>query len=90
MNTMLTLLLVVNLDQSFLSSEILPSNYTIFRKDRTLGGGGVFIGIKNYLTAIPYHTTSSNAEILWIKLLLKITQHMCALSIDLRIMTLTL
>ena len=58
-----------HLDQSFLSSEILPSNYTIFRKDRTLGGGGVFIGIKNYLTAIPYHTTSSNAEILWIKLI---------------------
>ena len=58
-----------HLDQSFLSSEILPSNYTIFRKDRTLGGGGVFVGIKNYLTAIPYHTTSSNAEILWIKLI---------------------
>ena len=31
-----------HLDLSFLSSEILPFNYTIFRKDRTLGGGGIF------------------------------------------------
>ena len=33
-------------DQSFLSSEILPNLFEIIRKDRYLGGGGVFIGIK--------------------------------------------
>ena len=58
-----------HLDQSFLSSEILPSSYIIFRKDRTLGGGGVFIGIKNHFTAVEYHPTVSDGEIVWIKLI---------------------
>ena len=57
------------IDHSFLSSEILPSDYTIFRKDRTLGGGGVFIGIRNCLTAMADSSLSTDAELIWIKLL---------------------
>ena len=58
-----------HLDHSFLSSEILPSDYTIFRKDRTLGGGGVFIGIRNCLTAMADSSLSTDTELIWIKLL---------------------
>ena len=32
-----------HLDQSFYTSEIFPDVYDVFRKDRTLGGGGVFV-----------------------------------------------
>jgi len=38
-----------HIDQSFLSSEILPPNYKFVRKDHSLGGGGVFIGFENHL-----------------------------------------
>ena len=31
-----------HIDNSILSWEILGGNYTIFRKDRNLGGGGVY------------------------------------------------
>ena len=31
-----------HLDQSFYTSEIFPDTYNVFRKDQTLGGGGVF------------------------------------------------
>ena len=36
-----------HIDQSFSSSEILPKNYKIIRKDSSLGGGGVFIGFRD-------------------------------------------
>lgn len=38
-----------HIDHAYLSSEILPLNYKIIRKDRSLGGGSVFIGFKNHL-----------------------------------------
>ena len=40
-----------HLDSSIPSSEILPPHYRIYRKDRSLGGGGVFIGIRNHINA---------------------------------------
>ena len=39
----------LHIDQLFLTSEILPPNYKLIRKDHSLGGGGVFIGSKNHL-----------------------------------------
>ena len=38
-----------HINQSFSSSEILPKNYKIIRKDHSLGGGGVFIGFRDNL-----------------------------------------
>jgi len=59
-----------HLDETINSSEILPPTYNIFRKDRTLGGGGVFIGIKNHLTAVVENLSSDcDAEFIWVKLL---------------------
>jgi len=40
-----------HLDDSIKSPELLPANYSI-RKDRNLGGGGVFISIRNNLAAV--------------------------------------
>ena len=55
-----------HLDETFNSSEILPSAYNIFRRDRTLGGGGVFIGVKNHLTAtVESLSINSDAEFIW-------------------------
>ena len=34
-----------HIDQSFPSSEIFPPNFTIYRKDRSVGGGSVFLCI---------------------------------------------
>ena len=48
----------------FYSSEILPKTYTIIRKDRCLGGGGVFVDYKKYLS-ISKFDISSNAVMLW-------------------------
>jgi len=38
-----------HLYSSISSSEILPQNYKIHRKDQSLGEGGVFIGVYNHL-----------------------------------------
>ena len=56
-----------HLDDSFYSSEILPKTYTVIRKDRCLGGGGVFVGYKTYLS-ISNLNISCNAEMLWCSL----------------------
>ena len=37
-----------HIDQSFLSSEVFPPNFTVYRKDRTIGGG-VFLCVSDYL-----------------------------------------
>jgi len=40
----------LHLDDSIYSSEIFPRNYSVYRKDRNIHGGGVFVLIEN-----PYH-----------------------------------
>ena len=35
-----------HLDTSYFTSEVFPTNYVVYRKDRSIGGGGVFIAIK--------------------------------------------
>ena len=44
------------------------SEYTIYRKDRTIGGGGVFIGVKRSLTVLEEPELVSDCETIWIKL----------------------
>ena len=57
-----------HIDQSFSSSEILPKNYKIIRKDRSLGGGGVFIGFKDYPNISEVPELAAEAEMIWAKL----------------------
>ena len=56
------------IDQSFSSSEILPKNYKIIRKDRSLGGGGVFIGFKDHLNISEVSELAIEAEMIWARL----------------------
>ena len=53
-----------HLDNSIFNSEIFPSGYSIFRKDRDRHGGGVFILIKNTIPSsqIQY---DSQIELVW-------------------------
>jgi len=57
-----------HLDQSFYSSEIFPDSYNVFRKDRTLGGGGVFLCIKKQLQVLEEPSLDTDTELIWIKL----------------------
>ena len=41
-----------HLDDSYTSSETFPVGYNIYRKDRAVGGGGVFLGIKDTLVSV--------------------------------------
>ena len=48
------------LTNDILSSEIFPSNYTIFRKDRTLQhGGGVFLACRDSLSCVDIHLNNN-------------------------------
>ena len=40
------------------------------RKDRCIGGGGVFLALKNHLTFVDEPTFHGNAETVWVKLCL--------------------
>ena len=59
-----------HLDSSFSNSEIFPSQYVVIRKDRCIGGGGVFLALKNYLTVVEEPSFNGNAEMVWVKLCL--------------------
>jgi len=57
-----------HIDQTFLSSEILPKAYKLLRKDRCLGGGGVFIAFKQHLHILEETSLAMENEMLWAKL----------------------
>ena len=42
--------------------------YVVIRKDRCIGGGGVFLALKNYLTVVEEPSFNGNAEMVWVKL----------------------
>ena len=50
------------------SSSIFPSNYTVFRKDRNVHGGGVFQAIKSDLICVEEPHLSTDCEIIWTSL----------------------
>ena len=56
------------LDSSVANAELFPSAYTVFRKDRTLSGGGVCVAVKSHLQAIQCHDLENELEALWIQL----------------------
>jgi len=57
-----------HLDDSYTSSEIFRVGFNIYRKDRTAGGGGVFLGIKDVLVTMEEPTLDTNAELIWAKI----------------------
>ena len=63
-----------HIDESYFSSELLPPLYTILRKDRSLGGGGVFIGFKKSLTVSEEPKLITDCEVIWAKLHFKKTK----------------
>ena len=59
-----------HLDNSFSSQEIFPPQYVVIRKDCCIGGGGVFLALKDHLTFVDEPTFHGNAEMVWVKLCL--------------------
>ena len=53
-----------HLNESILNSEVFPSNYQTFRKDRNSSGGGVFISIQNSIPCIQIEVDVT-IEIVW-------------------------
>ena len=58
------------------SSEVFPSDFQVFRKDRDSIGGGVFILVKNNLVAVELDDHQPSCEIIWIKLKLRKAKEM--------------
>ncbi len=52
------------LDDSIPNSLVFPSGYEIYRRDRSLHGGGIFICVKSTLTSV-FDSSCSNSELLW-------------------------
>ena len=56
-----------HLDHTYLSSEIFPHDFTAIRKDRIVGGGGVFIAFKNHLTLTRATISLRLSRMIWAK-----------------------
>ena len=68
----LIVLTETHLDHSILDSEIFPSHYTVFRKDRTTSGrhgGGVLIAVRDCIPPTLRVTHQCESELLFIDLL---------------------
>ena len=61
------------LDSNILNSEFISKdhNYSIYRRDRKRGGGGVLIAIKSTFTHQEVPMDSVDGEVLWIEILLQ-------------------
>ena len=57
-----------HLDSMYTSSEVFPPGYTVIRRDRSLGGGGVFLCFREALPVVEQPLLSSDAEVVWAKL----------------------
>ena len=53
-----------HLDETILNSELFPQNFNVFRNDRNIHGGGVFIMVKDILLSSQIDTGAS-CEIVW-------------------------
>ncbi len=71
-NPDILLLTETKIDNTISTSEFLPDGYTgEFRKDRTMGGGGVLIAIKSIYNAESIDLIDINAETVWAEISLK-------------------
>jgi hypothetical protein len=64
------------LDSTVKDSEVFPSNYTVYRNDRNLNGGGVFVAVKSCFNSSAVPEVESNAEIVWAKIQLQSSEDM--------------
>ncbi len=56
-----------HVDESYHTSELFPSNYNIYRKDRNVRhGGGVFIGLKKDLLGMEEDSFQTDCEAIWV------------------------
>jgi len=69
-----------HLDDSYFTSEVFPSNFTIYREDRCVGGSGVFVAVSNDLTSLEDPIINVSAELVWAKLCIKsmVPVYICA------------
>lgn len=51
------------LTEQVLDNEILPSGYCIFRKDRTLRGGGVLVAIDSAISVSQSYSYADNTRV---------------------------
>ena len=52
------------------TSEVFPSNFTIFQKDRKAGGGGIFIMLRDYIEYVEwaFDELQTDNEMVWTQL----------------------
>ena len=62
-----------HLDNSFSNQEIFPPQYVVMGKDCCIGGGGVFLALKNHLSFVDEPNFHGNAEMVWVKLCLNLS-----------------
>ena len=56
------------LDSSIPDARIIPSGYTIFRRDHNRHGGGIVVLIRNSITAVRCKHLEGDCEMLWLEL----------------------
>ena len=66
------------IDSSVLSSEVFPSNFSVFRKDRDSHGGGVCIAINRRIKVTEYQELSNNSESIWLRLHTQPVTYLCS------------
>jgi hypothetical protein len=64
------------LDSTVKDSEVFPSNYTVYRNNRNLNGGGFFVAVKSCFNSSAIPEGDSNAEIVWAKIQLQSSEDM--------------
>ena len=57
-----------HLENGITTSEVFPKGFDIFRKDRSLGGGGVFVAVSDKYVACKVDALETNCEAIWAKL----------------------
>ena len=56
------------LDSSIPDAHIIPSGYTVFRRDCNQHGGGIVVLIRNSITAVRCKHLEGDCEMLWLEL----------------------
>ena len=78
-----------HIDDSISDNEALPGPYLLYRKDRDMGGGGVFVAVHKNLNSFMVKELQTNCEIVWIGLKLhgKKTLYLCFSTVPMMLTT---
>ena len=68
------------IDNSILTSELFPESfpYSLYRKDRTLNGGGVMLLVHKDIPHMPLTELDNDSESVWVKLFVNMKTHFVA------------